>query len=56
MLSSVLGMSYNCNFINFRCASAVYFAAHELSQTVYRIVLRLRKVMLAYNFEQNGYE
>lgn len=49
-------MSYNCNFINCRCAIVVYFAAHEVSQTVYRLLLGLRKVMLANNFERNGYE
>jgi hypothetical protein len=56
MLSSYLRMSYNCHFINFHCAVAMYFAAHELPQTVYRLVLRLRKVILANNFERNGYE
>jgi hypothetical protein len=49
-------MSYNYNFINCRCAIAVNFAAHEVSQNVYRLVLGLRKVMLTNNFERNGYK
>jgi hypothetical protein len=49
-------MRYNCPFIDCGCAIAVYFGAHELPQTVYRLVLGLRKVMLANNFERNGYE
>jgi len=56
MLSSFLGTSYNCNFIKCRCAIVVYFATHEVSQAAYRLVLGLRKAMLANKFERKGYE